>query len=214
MASKLEIFNTALRYCREQSIASLTEDRKPRHLLDDVWDSGGLDRCLEQANWKFATRTQKLDYDTSIEPEFGYSRAFQVPSDWVVTSGVCADEYFDVPLTRYAHEAGYWYADIEIIYVKFVSNHVDYGNNIGDWPRTFADFVAAHFANEIVDRLTSDQATIDSVEKRLEKNRLDSMNKDAKNQPQQFPAPGNWVSSRGRSSGGNRDRGNRHSLLG
>jgi hypothetical protein len=213
MATKLQLYNTALRYCRERKV-TLTEDRKPRRLLDDVWDQGGVDDCLESGQWKFAMRAVKIDADTTIDRQFGFTYAFSKPTDWVITSAVCSDEYYDMPLIRYAHENDYWYADIDVMYVKYVSNHADYGNNMSLWPQTFFRYVAASFANEIVDDLTSNEETIASVERRLAKNELKAKNKDAMNQPQRFAAPGNWSSSRGRLRGVNMDRGNRGSLLG
>ena len=215
MTTKLRLYNKALRYCGERKLSSLTESREPRRLLDDVWDDDGVEACLEEGLWKFAIRTLKMDYDTTITPDFGYRRAYDKPSDWIKTAAVCSDEYFDTPLTRYNHENDYWYADIDIIYVKYVSNDSSYGGDLSLWPATFADYVAAHFANEIVDKLSGASAEItDKVEKRYEKNKQTAKAKDAWNQPQAFPAPGNWSRSRGRLGGDNRDRGNRGQLIG
>ena len=214
MATKLQVYNQALRYCKERKIASLTENREPRRLLDDVWAEGGVDTCLEEAQWKFAIKAVRLDNDTTIDREFGYTYAFSKPDDWKVTSAVCSDEYYDVPLTRYSHENNYWYADLDKLYVKYVSNSTDYGYDLSLWPASFQAFVAAYFANEIVGKLTHDDTTILNVEKIFEKNKLRAKNKDAMNQAQRFPAPGNWATSRGRLREDNRDRGNRGSLLG
>lgn len=214
MTTKLRLFNNALRYCGERSIATLTENREPRRLLDDVWDDGGVDACLEEGLWKFATRSMKIDFDPTIVPDFGLTRAFAKPSDWVKTGAMCSDEYYDVPLTRYQHENNYWYADLDEIYVQYVSNHTSYGNDLSLWPKTFTDFVAAYFANEICWKLTTNGETLNKVEGFLAANRKTAKSKDAWNQPQKFPAPGNWSTSRGRLSGDNRDRGNRGRLLG
>jgi len=214
MTTKLKIYNTALRYCKERSV-TLTEDREPRRLLDEVWADGGVDYCLENGQWKFAMKAVKIDYDSTVDREFGYTYAFQKPDDWKVTSAVCSDEYFEIPLTRYSHENGYWYADLDTLYVKYVSNAADYGYDLSIWPSTFTNYVAAHFANEVVDKLTgSNPETIIRVEKILKANKITAKSKDAQNQAQQFPAPGNWVTSRKRLRGDNRDRGNRGSLLG
>jgi hypothetical protein len=214
MTTKLRLYNSALRYCRERFLSSLSEDREPRRLLDNVYDDGGIDACLEEGLWKFAIRTVRLDFDPDITPDFGYRRAFSKPTDWVKTAGVCSDEYFDTPLTRYSHENDYWYADIDEIYVQYVSKDGAYGYDLSLWPKTFTDFVAAHFALEIVSKLTSNADTIIHVEKMYDKNIRKAKSKDAWNQPQKFPPPGRWVSSRGNTLGRTRDRGNRGSLLG
>ena len=214
MATKLRVYNTALRYCSERKIASLTESRESRRLLDDVWDNGGVDNCLEDAMWKFATKTVRIDYDTTVARDFGYTYALSKPDDWMLTAAVCSDEYYEIPLTRYDHENNYWYADLTELYVKYISNASDYGNDLSLWPASFSDYVSAWFANEIVDKLTSNDVTIQRVVDRLAKNKLKAKGRDAWNQPSKFPAPGNWVTSRGRLRGDNRDRGNRGSLLG
>jgi len=213
MTTKLQLYNQALRYCKERKIADLTEDREPRRLLDDVWDNGGIEACLEDGQWKFAIRTVRIDYDPDITTDFGFNFAFSKPTDWVVTSAVCSDEYFDVPLTRYSHENDYWYADLEIIYVKYVSNDTAYGGDLSLWPSTFTDYVAAYFANEMVDKLTANADVITRVADRLERNKLKAKNKDAQNQPQRFPASGSFVNSRHHLRT-NRDRGNRGRLIG
>jgi len=214
MTTKLQMFNTALRYCGERKLSALTDSTKSRRLLDGVWAEGGVNNCLEEGLWKFATKAVRIDFDSTVDREFGFTYAFVKPTDWVTTCAVCSDEYYDIPLTRYAHENGYWYADLDLLYVKYVSDAADYGNDLSIWPSSFANYVAAYFANEIVDDLTSNDLVIGRVTRRLEKNKGKAKNKDAMNQPQRFPAPGNWASSRGRLRGQNRDRGNRGSLLG
>lgn len=214
MTTKLQLYNAALRMCKERRLSSLTENREPRRLLDDVYADGGIDHCLEEGLWKFATRTVRLDYDADITPEFGFRRAFAQPDDYVDTVAVCSDEYFTQPLLQYANENGYWYAELDEIYVKYVSNHADYGYNLGIWPASFSQFVAAYFAYEIVDKLTGSSDTVVSVEKKLYRYRKDAKNNDAQRQPQKFPAPGAWASSRGNTLGRTRDRGNRNRLIG
>lgn len=211
--SRLEIYNAALIICGERILSSLTEDRKPRRLLDHVWDNDGVEACLERAQWKFAMKTIRFDYDTDVDTDYGYRRAFSKPSDWVLTSAVCSDEYFTAPLVRYVDENDFWFTDLDIIYVRFVSNATDYGLDLSLWPATFNKFVSAYFANEIIMGLTQDQEMWTMVEKKLDKTMKYAKSNDAMAGPQQFPAPGNFVSSRyrGRSGG---DHGSRNNLIG
>ena len=155
-ASRLSIYNDALLLAGERAIASLTDETEGRRLLDQVWNNNGVDACLEEAQWNFAMRTIQIDYDPGITPSYGYNRAFDKPSDWILTSGVCADGFFRVPITRYVDEAGYWFSDLDTIYVRYVSNDANYGGNLGLWPRSFTEFVAAHFASKIVLKLSND----------------------------------------------------------
>jgi hypothetical protein len=114
---RLKIYNGALLICGERAIAALTDNNAPRRALDEVWNDGGVRYCIEQAQWKFAMCASKFTYDTSITPTWGYRRAFAKPSDWVLTSAVCTDEYFRSPLTQYSDEVGFWFADQDDLYI-------------------------------------------------------------------------------------------------
>jgi hypothetical protein len=214
MTTRLMVYNEALRMCGDRNLATLTEDREPRRLLDDVWNNGGVDFCLEQGFWQFCTRFVRLDYDTAITPAFGFNRAFTKPTDWVKTAGVTSDEFFNVPLIHYKDLSGYWYASIDEIYVEYISNGASYGNDLSIWPQSFADYVASVFARKIVVKLTADEKKQDLIEKKEARYLLTAKNHDASGSPQKFPALGNWASSRQTITGRNRDRGNRGSLIG
>lgn len=210
-------------YCGERMLASLTEDREPRRLLDEVWASNGVEYVLAKGQWWFAMRTIRIDYDPAIEPDFGYRRAFVKPTDWIATSAVCSDEYFRVPLTAYADEVGYWYSDTYPIYVKYVSNDSNYGANLANWPGSFVDYAAAYFAGRIIAKLGGDKSAQREAlfgppglpERGLiERNLHDALKAAAMTQPTQFVAQGNWTRARqGRRSGYN-DRGNGGQLIG
>ena len=213
MTTKLELYNGALRICGERP-TTLTESREPRRLLDSVWDNQGVDACLENGQWKFAMRSVKLDFDTDFTKDFGYNRQFTKPSDWVLTSSVCSDEYFSQPLTQYSDEAGQWYAEIDTIYVRYVSNDSAYGTDYARWPGTFVDYVSAAFAHKIIFKLTKEQSKRDEVKKTMEQYLSLAKNKDAFNGPPLFPPAGSFVRSRSRLNSDQQDRGNRGSLLG
>ena len=200
--SRLKIYNDALTACGESHLASLTEDREPRRLLDHVHDNDGIKNCLEAAQWKFATKAARLDYDPAYDPEFGYRRAFEKDSDWMLTCAVCSDEFFNVPILQYNEEAGFLYCDLDLIYVKYVSNDAAYGGDMSKWTSRFGDFVAAHFASKIVLKLTSDKDKQKDVFALREHYLRLATNTDAMAGPTQFPPEGSWVSarrSRGRS---------------
>ena len=209
---KLGLYNNALLICGERSISDLTENREPRRLLDTVYDGGGIDVCLEEAQWVFAIRTVMIDHDPAVDPQFGYEWAFSKPSDWKITSAFCSDESFQVPITNYSDENWYWYANEDPIYVKYVSNDASYGYNLGDWPASFAEFVSAYFAVKIVGKLTGDEDKRAEVKEHYKVARLDAKNRNAMAGPTSFPARGSWVNSR--QHGSRQDRGNRGQLIG
>ena len=198
MTTQLDIYNGALLHCGERFLASLTEQREPRRLLDRVWSSNGVKTCLEQGQWNFAMRTVQIDYDPSIAPSFGYERAFQKPNDWVLTSGLCSDEFFRNPLLRYTDEAGYWYSDLDTLYVRFVSSDINYGMNINQWPDSFREFVEAHFASKIILKLSNSQDELKRVMGMRKALLKTAKSKAAMADATSFPAQGNWSRSRNR----------------
>lgn len=212
-ATKLSLYNRALTICGERHIADLTEDREPRHLLDNAWDNGAVDTCLESGQWAFATRAVRVDYDPAFNPDFGYNRAFSKPSDWKVTCAVCSDEYYNTPLTQYIDEADYWYADLDEIYVKYVSNDAAYGGDYSLWTGLFTEYVSAYLASQIIWKLTADENKQGKVLDYMDEMRKKAKNHSAQIGPTKFPPPGSFVTSRSRNRS-RTDRGNNGSLIG
>lgn len=203
MATQLALYNEALRLLGERKLASLSESREPRRLLDDVWASGErIDYWLEQGQWNFAMRTVEIDYDPTIEPTFGYRRAFAKPTDWKRTAGVASDEYFNSPLTKYTDEAGYWYADLDTIYVRFVSNGASYGADLTRWPQSFVRYCAADMAKDICEKLTQNATKFQVMERAVRKALTEARSRDAMNEGAAFMPQGSWVTSRGRTRNG------------
>jgi hypothetical protein len=193
---RLQVYNGALRICGERKLGSLTENREPRRLLDDVWDNGALQYTLEQGLWHFAMRSVRLDADADITPGFGNANAFQKPADWVRTAGVFQDEFCKIPLTDYLFEGGYFYAAITPIFVRYVSNDENYGADYSAWPQTFAQYMQGYLAGEIVSKLTADQNRVKEVKAIAAKLLLEARNKSAMAEGTQFMPPGSWTSAR------------------
>jgi hypothetical protein len=198
VTTQLDLYNGALLHCGERFLASLTENREPRRLLDRVWSSNGVKTCLELGQWNFAMRTIQTDYDSGIEPSYGYNRAFEKPSDWVLTSSVCSDEFFRVPLIRHVDESGYWYSDLDTIYVRYVSDDAAYGQDLNKWPESFREFVEAHFASKIILKLCNSEDELQRVEKLRMKLLKTAKSRAAMAEPTSFPARGQWGLSRNR----------------
>jgi hypothetical protein len=212
MATQLGLFNEALRLIGERRLASTTENREPARLLLDVWADGAVNYCLEQGQWKFAMRAVKITKSTTSIPAFGYKNAFDMPNDHIRTAGVCEDEFFNVPLIAVLEEVGFWFADIDPIYVRYTSNAANYGNDLTRWPDTFTKYVAAFLASEIVLSLTQDAEKAKTIFAILAQRLKDSRSKDALEGATAFPPSGSWSGSR--RQGINRSRGNRNQLIG
>ena len=210
--TQLGLYNDALRMLGERRLASLAENREPRRVLDDIWNDGAVDYCLEQGYWNFAMRAVRIDKSTTTVPAFGYLNAFDKPNDLIRTAGVGEDEFFNIPLVRYLEETGFWFADIDPIYVRYISNSATYGNDFTRWPATFSKYVAAYLASEACLTLTQStdkQKIVMALEQQLLR---DAKNKDAMSDATAFAPQGAWTASRmGRYR---RDRGNRNNLIG
>lgn len=203
MATKLGIYNGALRKLGEPRLSALTDDVKGRHVLDAAW-SEILEHCLEQGLWNFATRSVQLENTPSLATEFGYTYVFDKPDDWVRTAAVSLDEFGAIPLLRYEDRTDYWLCDHTLIYVWYISNDDNFGLDLGRWPETFAQYVQYMLAYEICEDVTGSETKKDRLERRMDRARRDAKNKDASNEAvTRFPPTGSLLASRGAS--GNRE---------
>lgn len=208
---QLALYNGALTLCDERTLANLTENRKPRFLLDQAWTDGpggALRGALEEGQWKFATRTQKYTYSPSITPPFGYQFAFNKPDDFVKTVAVCTDAHFNNPLTQYDDESGFWFSDFQTLFIKYISDDPSFGLNYSLWPQSYVYFFHAFLAKKIIGSLTQEKDKKDDMNETYKKFRLEARSKDAWGSPAKFMPQGAWAGSRfGRMSVGSRRNG-------
>lgn len=214
MATRLGIYNAALRECGERKLASLSDDYAPRYMLDDVWSEGFVREVLMQGQWSFATRSIELAADDDTETQFGYAYAFVQPTDIVRTVAFCSDARFDTPMTSYQVEAGYWYADVDPLFVRYVSDDAGYGGDLSTWPEDFTRYAELRLAWRILPRLTGSKADRAQIAKDAKKALLDARSSDAMEKPTQFMPRGLWTSSRTGRRTGLGDRGSRSRLIG
>ncbi len=212
MPSKLSIYNGTLNVLGERNLASLTENREPRYKLDDIYDNDMIDRVLQHGQWKFAKRTTELQASTSITPAFGYQFAFELPTDFIRTLAVASDAFFIQPLTQYDKEGSTIFCEIETLYLMYVSNDGQYGNDLSLWPGNFTEYVEHYMARKVAPTLTG----LDYSDTALKKQVMDALSEakatDAMEGPTKFPPKGNWASSRQGFATG--ERGNRNQLIG
>lgn len=193
---KLGLYNGALRKLAERKLASLKENRLPRRVLDDIWADNLIDAVLEMGNWQWATRALKLSPDPSISPPFGYKFAYPKPDDCINTMAISSDEYFTEPLTRFVDEAGVWYTDCNILYVKITSNLPAYGADFSKWSAAFIDFVEAYMAWKAGPRITGVSVSADTLLGRMEKALQAAQGVDGSDRPTVWPSRGSWNNAR------------------
>lgn len=212
MASRLSLYNAALRACGETKINDLADSSERRRILDDVYDDT-LAWCLEEGYWNFALRTVQVDEDTGITLGFGWTSAFTKPDDWVRTAKLSADGNFSYPLLRYSDEPSLWLADVTPIFVQYVSDDDAFGNDLSIWPASYQRFVELALADRAVLALSQNRSRKDELERLMKMSRRDALSKDAMNEAQprkRFFST--WVASRGSGNGG--DRGSNSRLTG
>jgi hypothetical protein len=209
--TQLSLYNGALRKIKERKLATLSENRESRRLLDDAFD-GHIKMCLEAALWRFARRTKLFTSDTEYTPEFGHKYRFTKPDDFVRTIGVFHDDRLNSPVLQYLDEGGYWYSDIEEIYISYVSMDTDYGANYSLWSESFREYVEWELAYQIVGRLSQSTVTEADAMKRRDDTLMTAKSNSAMEGPSVIPPTGRWVNSRRNGSQG--DRGSRGRLIG
>lgn len=194
--NRLSVYQQVCIELGETRLSGLSEQRKSRFLLDEVFDDV-VQECLEAGQWNFAERTVQLDYEPDVETQFGYRYVFFHPEDWVRTTGVGSGPYIDdCPLDRYQDDQKNWYSDITPIYVRYVSNDTDWGMNLGAWPASFTRFVVLALASRICEAVTQNASKGELLLNLLKRGKRDAMAKDAMRDASRRPAPGNLVMSR------------------
>lgn len=196
MATILSLYNGALKILGEPRLASTSEEREPRRALDDVY-ADAVAYCLEAGQWWFASKQVEIDSTPADAPSFGFAYAFVKPSDWVRTMALSADEYFDCPLTRGMDAPEHWYADVDPLYVRYVSDDAAFGGDLTLWPASFTRFVEYELAERICLQITNGKSDFENIVKLKTRAKRDALSKDAMNDVQpKFAPSGSFVQSR------------------
>ena len=188
MADKLVIFKGALRLLGDaHGLSSLTEVNPAREALESAWNPA-ITYLLEQGLWNFAIRPVELANDEDAEPLHGYNHVFSKPDDWVRTAAVSDEGTFRGGFEDFDDVVGYWYANVDPLYVKYVSDDEAYGWNIGAWRQSFAKTAEAYLAFECGLPISADRGNRNDLyslyEKRLSKAKaLDAVDERVRYQP-------------------------------
>jgi len=193
----LSIYNGTLAILKHRPLSTSTDDVEARHLLDNEYAKVKA-WALESGLWNFALRSSVLDPDTGNTPQFGHSHAFEQPTDYVRLNAISADPMFYQTLEDYIDEAGYWIANVSVLYVSYVSDDASYGGDLSKWTTLFERAVEYELAFRLAPHLTAMGADqFQELERRRDKALRDARSKDALNQPAKRPPSGRLVQSRG-----------------
>jgi hypothetical protein len=212
--SRLQLYQIAARAVGERSVDSLTESSETRRLLDEVWSqgNGAVRYWLEQGYWDFATRAVKLDPSSDVTMDFGYSEAFEKPSDFVRLDMISADERFSYPLTDFEIEGNYIFADVDPLYLRFISDDADFGGDFSKWPETFTMWAGHDLGYRALSSRLKNDTDDERLQKKVKRLLVDARSKDAQQAPPRFPPPSSWEQARYGRRGS--ERGKRGRLIG
>lgn len=201
MTTKLQLYQGAHMILRQNAVdMAITDDTAFVNNLDLVFDKTAR-WCLEQGLWNYATRTVALEASVSVVPQFGYNFAIEKPDDYAGRIvAISANQRFWPNLNDYQEEgglSGFIFCNHDPLYLRYISNGVQYGLNLANWPETFATFVEHELAWRVAPHVTSMSAA-EKEELRKDKTRAmrDARSKDALNQGSERPPPGRLVRSR------------------
>lgn len=200
MGLQLDLYNDALLKCGADLLEALTDNVEARYVMDRVWARDPIRYCLERGEWAWSIKTVQMDFDPSIEPAFGLRFGFEKPDDWLRTSAISLDAYFNQNLTAYADEQGYWFCDSQVLYVKHVSDDDDYGRDSTLWSTQFREFITTYMAVRAFRRIrgSGGAATqdLEILKKELKTMESQAQNLDGMNRPTRFPSPGTFTLAR------------------
>ncbi|MEJ2416242.1 MAG: hypothetical protein P8Y45_04805 [Exilibacterium sp.] len=200
-----------MRRCGEQKLSTVTDNVPQRYHLDTIWDEDPIQLMLEKYFWTFARKTVEWNYNSAIEPDFGYQYAFDHPTDYVRLVEISLDEYFRNPFRDYRVENDYWFCDFETLYVVYISNDSAYGKDYSKWTKLFENMVATYMAQQLSLALNKSKSDKQELKSDMDELHKRAKSLDAMESPTRHPPECSWVSSR---RGGRKGDSNRGPILG
>lgn len=198
MADKLTIFKGALRLLGHNAgLSSLSEVSAARNALDDAWTPAG-EYLLAKGLWNFAMRSVQVEASDSLTTDFGYTKVFEKPDDWVRTASISDRPESEGPhqFEQYEDKTTYWLADVEPLYINYVSNDEDYGWNVGAWRQPFAKAMEAYLAFECGLPIAADKGNRNDLYSLFKSRLQDAKNLDAVDERVRRSPPGRLTRSR------------------
>lgn len=163
MADTLTIWNRALHYAGELRVSSLTEESVNGRLLRDVYEEDKK-AVLEMHSWKFARTLVELA-ELGTAPAFGYTKAFQLPSDFIRIV------YFNNIDPQY-REKKYFEINGQEIHTSQDSAKITYIKDVvspGSFTPAFVDALARHLCRTICYTRTKSQPFLDRADALFDK---------------------------------------------
>lgn len=197
---KLRIYNRALFHLGSRQLASLSEEREPRRVLDEIWGSSdeAVEFALSKASWGFGLRVVQWTLDESLETQFGWSYAFEKPTDYVRLEALSTDPRFLITLSgdRYAVENNYILTDYQLIYAKYVSNGNEFGFDSGLWTEPFIEYLGYYLAYHGAPRINGSFDEKEYLRKQMNRHLQNARSENTMEKGTRRLQSGNWARSR------------------
>jgi hypothetical protein len=188
----LNVYNDALLIMGLEKITDNNDDSNRRSVIDTAVDADLVEAVLEDIGWHFALKSVKSEFNTSIEPEWGYARGHDTPTDLHRLEGVYFDEYFQRPLKTYYDEGEVFYTDQDEIFIQYVST--DFIADPSGWSPSFRRLIAARIAKDAY--MTLAPTSEKKVDSEFNKRESAAKSIDAMQSPPRLIAEGSWVRAR------------------
>lgn len=199
MATKLDVFNGALRLIGEERMTDVDENNKKGRELRSAWDTV-VQGVFESYPWNCASERVALQR-LSDTPAHTYDYYYAKPSDWLRTINITKTANDDDKLRNYVDEAGGEdnpkgrIATSETsVYLRYISE--DYLTRVGNWPQLLADYVATVLAYETCQVITGNATKLDAVDREKRKRKHEATNWDTMQNPPKRIEMGRLVRSR------------------
>jgi hypothetical protein len=190
MTSEVAICNSALAKVSNNRISSLTEGSTAGDLCNEMY-ARIRDRLLRRHIWNFNKKRVKLA-QLATAPLFGWTYAYQLPSDWVRNIAVYPDSAGLNPTHAYEVEGRTILADHEDIYLVYGASITD----PNDFDGMYREALAYALAVELAVPLAKSAALRDRMATAFEAYVMEAQTIDGQDDPPDYPPEPGWADVR------------------
>jgi len=190
MTSEVAICNAALAKVSNNRIASLTEGSTAGDLCNEMYGRV-RDRLLRRHIWNFNKKRVKLA-QLATAPVFGWTYAYQLPSDWVRNIAVYPDSAGIGQTHGYQVEGRRILSDHENIYLVYGARITD----PNDFDDMFREALAYALAVELAVPLAKSATLRDRMNEAFQAYVMEAQTIDGQDDPPEFAAEPGWATVR------------------
>ena len=154
MATALSVKQEALRLLGELRLASSTEAREARFLLDAAYTEGAIDAVQSELWWNFCMKSEAVTATALAGRSIGYTYGFTLPTTALRTHSVGlrrnSGKFYPIDYRIEADRI------VSVEYETVVHRYIERKSNEANWPEYFAKVLAAFLAFDVAQSLTDD----------------------------------------------------------